>query len=86
MRAIFSLFLTATCLLAAEAPRVDKVEPPNWWANSSVNPVRVLVRRLASRAGVAAQAVEAGRPRPGRPIPSGRASGGRTMAGRPGKW
>jgi neopullulanase len=30
--------------LAAQAPTVTKVEPPNWWANSSVNPVRVLVR------------------------------------------
>lgn len=29
---------------AAQAPTVTKVEPPNWWANSSVNPVRVLVR------------------------------------------
>jgi glycosidase len=28
----------------AQAPTVTKVEPPNWWANSSVNPVRVLVR------------------------------------------
>lgn len=30
--------------LPAQAPTVTKVEPPNWWANSSVNPVRVLVR------------------------------------------
>ena len=30
--------------LPAQAPTVLKVEPPNWWANSSVNPVRVLVR------------------------------------------
>lgn len=40
--------LTATLLLtgaaAAQAPTVSKVEPPNWWANSSVNPVRVMVR------------------------------------------
>ncbi|MFN8668926.1 MAG: alpha-amylase family glycosyl hydrolase [Gemmatimonadaceae bacterium] len=28
----------------AQAPTVTKVEPPNWWANSSVNPVRVLLR------------------------------------------
>ncbi|MBK8648383.1 MAG: cyclomaltodextrinase N-terminal domain-containing protein [Gemmatimonadetes bacterium] len=38
----------ATLLLAgvvpAQGPTVSKVEPPNWWANSSVNPVRVLVR------------------------------------------
>lgn len=28
----------------ALAPRVEKVEPPNWWANQTINPVRVLVR------------------------------------------
>ncbi|MBY0488494.1 MAG: cyclomaltodextrinase N-terminal domain-containing protein [Gemmatimonadaceae bacterium] len=30
--------------LRAQAPSVSKVEPPNWWANHSINPVRVLVR------------------------------------------
>lgn len=25
-------------------PQVEKVEPPNWWANHSINPVRLLVR------------------------------------------
>ncbi len=25
-------------------PRVEKVEPPNWWVNHSVNPIRLLVR------------------------------------------
>ena len=30
-------------ILAAQAPTVDKVEPPNWWGNHSINPVRVLV-------------------------------------------
>jgi neopullulanase len=24
--------------------RVEKVEPPNWWANHTINPVRLLVR------------------------------------------
>jgi glycosidase len=28
----------------AEPPAVSKVEPPNWWANHSINPVRLLVR------------------------------------------
>jgi glycosidase len=28
----------------ALAPRVEKVEPPNWWANHTINPVRILVR------------------------------------------
>ncbi len=40
--------LVAGLLLAgragAQGPSVAKVEPPNWWAGSSVNPVRVLVR------------------------------------------
>lgn len=35
---------TVTGSALAQAPTVTKVEPPNWWANSSVNPVRVLVR------------------------------------------
>ena len=30
--------------LAAQAPVVEKVEPPNWWANHTINPVRVLIR------------------------------------------
>ena len=41
------LLLTAHCsLLAAQAqtPTVEKVEPPNWWVGSSINPVRVLIR------------------------------------------
>src|SRR5918993_48597 len=25
-------------------PRVEKVEPPSWWAGHTVNPVRVLIR------------------------------------------
>ena len=28
----------------AQAPTVEKVEPPNWWSGHSINPVRVLVR------------------------------------------
>jgi glycosidase len=35
---------TATVRLASQAPTVEKVEPPNWWAGHSLNPVRVLVR------------------------------------------
>jgi glycosidase len=41
------LLLTAYCLLLtiqAQTPTVEKIEPPNWWANYSINPVRVLVR------------------------------------------
>ena len=29
---------------AAQSPEIQKVEPPNWWAGHSINPVRVLVR------------------------------------------
>jgi glycosidase len=35
------------CLSAGaqnQAPLVEKVEPPSWWANHTINPVRVLVR------------------------------------------
>ncbi len=46
--AIFFL-LCVTATGAAQAPEVTKVEPPNWWAGHSINPVRVLVtgRNLA---------------------------------------
>lgn len=37
---IWGEFLVAN----AQTPTVDKIEPPNWFANYSVNPVRVLVR------------------------------------------
>src|SRR5437763_5214157 len=44
-------FLFAACFVccaatvgAAQAPEVVKVEPPNWWAGHSINPVRVLIR------------------------------------------
>ncbi len=44
LRLLF-LLLTAYCLpLTAYAQQsVEKVEPPSWWANSTVNPVRVLL-------------------------------------------
>ena len=32
------------CAAANAAPSVEKVEPPNWWANHSINPVRLLIR------------------------------------------
>ena len=40
--AIFLLGVALTCA-AQSAPQVVKVEPPNWWANHSINPVRVLI-------------------------------------------
>ncbi|HET7460699.1 MAG TPA: alpha-amylase family glycosyl hydrolase [Longimicrobium sp.] len=40
--------LAALCLAAApaaaQAPLIEKVDPPNWWAGHSINPVRLLVR------------------------------------------
>jgi glycosidase len=41
---VFAFILAAVSACAAQAPSVEKVEPPNWWAGHSVNPVRVLVR------------------------------------------
>jgi glycosidase len=32
------------CGAQTAAPEIQKVEPPNWWAGHSINPVRVLVR------------------------------------------
>ncbi len=31
-------------LYAFAQPKVEKIEPPNWWANHTINPVRLLVR------------------------------------------
>jgi glycosidase len=40
-----SLCLCAAATCAAQGPpSVEKVEPPNWWAGHSINPVRVLIR------------------------------------------
>jgi glycosidase len=41
---LFALALGAASALPGQAPSVEKVEPPNWWAGHSINPVRVLVR------------------------------------------
>lgn len=42
------LGLAALCLSAepgeAQAPVIEKVEPANWWADHSINPVRLLIR------------------------------------------
>ena len=45
LRAFALVLLFAFSILAQpNAPRIEKVEPPNWWANYSVNPVRLLIR------------------------------------------
>ena len=38
------VFAFLTISISAQSPQVTKVEPPNWWANHSINPVRLLVR------------------------------------------
>ena len=40
----FFLFLCLSAGAWAQAPVVEKVEPPNWWAGHSINPVRLLIR------------------------------------------
>jgi glycosidase len=42
LASLWSLFLEGVD--GAEGPAVIKVEPPNWWAGHSINPVRLLVR------------------------------------------
>jgi len=37
-------FFATTSAVAQVAPQILKVEPPSWWAGSSLNPVRLLVR------------------------------------------
>ena len=48
MRRLIAGVLASLCLGAgaatAQAPVVEKVDPPNWWTGSTINPVRVLVR------------------------------------------
>jgi glycosidase len=41
---ILSVSLLASARAPAAAPVVEKVEPPNWWAGQSLNPVCLLVR------------------------------------------
>ena len=43
---LFLSFVVWSELLVAnsQTPTVEKIDPPNWWANYSINPVRVLVR------------------------------------------
>ncbi len=47
LRAASALILVAAAASVCAAqrlPSVTKVEPPNWWANHSINPVRVMLR------------------------------------------
>lgn len=53
------LVLFAFSICAAQTPEVLKVEPPNWWTGSTLNPVRVLVHGK-NFAGAKVEAVGAG--------------------------
>jgi glycosidase len=53
------LTLLPAAVAAQTAPEVTKVEPPNWWTNHSLNPVRVLLRGR-NLAGARVEAVGAG--------------------------
>ncbi len=42
---LVALLLTCGASVAAQnSPQISKVEPPNWWAGHTINPVRLLVR------------------------------------------
>jgi neopullulanase len=41
--AILAAFFLASSI-SSQTPQFSKVEPPNWWANHTINPVRLLVR------------------------------------------
>ncbi len=38
------LIFACTLITLAQAPSVEKIDPPNWWVQSTINPVRVLMR------------------------------------------
>ena len=42
---LVSIFIVAISFTAfAQGPSVVKVDPPSWWANHTINPIRVLIR------------------------------------------
>jgi len=43
LQAVALLCVVGAASLSAQAPTVTKVEPPNWWGNHTINPVRLLV-------------------------------------------
>lgn len=43
MRSIFLLCILSVTTVFAQ-PTVEKVEPPNWWVQSTINPVRILIK------------------------------------------
>lgn len=43
-RILAFVFLLGLTAFAQSAPTVEKIEPPNWWTNHTINPVRLLAR------------------------------------------
>ncbi|MBC7562858.1 MAG: cyclomaltodextrinase N-terminal domain-containing protein [Gemmatimonadaceae bacterium] len=43
-RAMSLAALFTASAVGAQAPLIEKVDPPNWWGQHSINPVRVLIR------------------------------------------
>lgn len=41
---VFAFAVNANAWNSPVAPQIEKVEPPNWWANHTINPVRLLIR------------------------------------------
>lgn len=39
-----SVFTLLLIVLTLQSPEITKVEPPHWWSNHSLNPVRLLIR------------------------------------------
>ena len=44
VRALLTLSALGVATLGAQAPTIEKVDPPNWWGQHSINPVRLLIR------------------------------------------
>jgi len=43
LRLCVVILLLSLCVVA-QAPTVEKIDPPNWWAQSTIDPVRVLIK------------------------------------------
>jgi glycosidase len=57
---LLSILISSAVVCAAQRlPSVNKVEPPNWWAGHSINPVRVLLHGQ-NLGGASVEAVGAG--------------------------
>ena len=41
---LFFVVLVSTTTVFGQAPSVTKIDPPSWWANHTINPIRVLIR------------------------------------------